>query len=211
MNPFFSKFKTIHQTIPFDVIKVEHFLPAIEEGIKQGLNDIDTIVKNAETPTFTNTIEALEKAGELIELVSSTFYNLNSAETNDDIQELAKVISPKLSDYSNDIILNDGLFKKVESVYALKNTLTLNAEQTTLLEKTYKSFVRNGSQLNTEQKNKLRELDKELSNLSLLYSENLLAESNAYELVITDKAQLSGLTRRLYRSSTTYCQRKRKR
>ncbi len=194
MNPFFSEFKTAHQTIPFDIIKVEHFLPAIEEGIKQGLHDIDAIVKNTETPTFTNTIEALEKAGELIELVSGTFYNLNSAETNDDIQELAKVISPKLSDYSNDIILNDDLFKKVESVYASKKTLGLNAEQTTLLEKTYKSFVRNGSQLNAEQKNKLRELDKELSNLSLLYSENLLAESNAYELVITDKAQLSGLT-----------------
>lgn len=194
MNPFLSEFKTIHQTIPFDVIKVEHFLPAIEEGIKQGLNDIATIVKNQEIPTFSNTIEALEKSGALIELVSGTFYNLNSAETNDEIQALAKEISPKLSDYSNDIILNEALFKKVEHVYLLKDTLTLNAEQTTLLEKTYKSFVRNGSKLNDDEKNKLREIDKELSNISLIYSENLLAESNAYELVITDKAQLSGLT-----------------
>jgi Zn-dependent oligopeptidase len=125
--------------------------------------------------------------------VSSTFSNLNLAETSKEMQALAKVISPKLSDYSNDIILNDALFKRVEAVYAIKNTLTLTPEQSTLLDKTYKSFVRNGSKLNAEQKDKLRTIDKEKSQYSLTYSENVLAESNAFELVVTNASDLAGL------------------
>ena len=105
MNPFFSEFNTPFQTIPFDKITIEHFLPAIKEGIKKGLEDIDTIVLNTEKATFSNTIEALEKAGALVEIVSTTFFNLNSCETSDDIQRLAKNISPLLSDYGNDIML----------------------------------------------------------------------------------------------------------
>jgi len=192
-NPFLSKFNTPFNTIPFDKITVDHYLPAFEEGIKQGLSEIDTIVTNAETPTFANTIEALEKVGPLLEIVSSTFSNLNLAETSKEMQALAKVISPKLSDYSNDIILNDALFKRVEAVYAIKNTLTLTPEQSTLLDKTYKSFVRNGSKLSAEQKEKLRTIDKEKSQCSLTYSENVLAESNAFELVITSASDLAGL------------------
>ena len=113
-NPFLSKFNTPFNTIPFDKISVDDYLPAFEEGIKQGLLEIDAIVNNTETPNFTNNIEALEKVGPLLEIVSSTFSNLNLAETSKEMQALAKVISPKLSDYSNDIILNDALFKRVE-------------------------------------------------------------------------------------------------
>lgn len=192
-NPFLADFNTPFDTYPFDKIKIEHYLPAFEEGIKQGLKEIDTIVNNVETPSFANTIEPLEKVGELLESVSSAFFNLNSAETSKEMQALAKEISPKLSDYSNDIILNDALFKRVEIVFNNKSSLTLNPEQTTLLDKTYKSFVRNGSKLNDAQKESLRIIDKEKSQLSLTYSENVLEESNAYELIITDAADLSGL------------------
>jgi len=193
INPFFSEFNTPFNSIPFDKLKVEHFLPAIEEGIKHGLTEIDSIIKNNTEPSFENTIEALEKAGSLLELVSTVFYNLNSAETSKEMQLLAKDISPKLSDYSNDIILNEGLFKRIEQVYDSKNIVRLNPEQLTLLEKTYKSFKRNGSKLNDDDKEKLRTIDKELAKLTLTFSENVLAENNAYELVITNKDDLSGL------------------
>lgn len=192
-NPFLSNFNTPFNTIPFDKINVEHYLPAVEIGIKQGLAEIDAIVSNTESPSFSNTIEALEKAGSLLEVVSMTFSNLNLAETSKEMQVLAKEISPKMSDYSNDIILNDALFKRVEAVSAIKTTLTLSPEQSTLLDKTYKGFVRNGSKLNATQKELLRKIDKEKSQLSLTYSENVLAESNGYELVITNLSDLSGL------------------
>lgn len=192
-NPFFSELNTPFNTIPFDKIKEEHYLPAIEEGIKQGKADVDAIVNNTAVPTFENTVEALEKSGELIDLVSTTFFNLNSAETNKEIQALAKEISPKLTDYSNDIKLNEALFKRVEAVYATKKELTLTPEQNTLLENTYKGFVRNGAKLNNEQKEKLRAVDKELSELTLTFGEHVLAENNTYELVITSQADLAGL------------------
>jgi peptidyl-dipeptidase Dcp len=192
-NPFFSEFNTPFNTIPFDRIKVEHFLPALNEGIKRGLAEIDSIVNNSAAPDFANTIEALEKVGPLMEVVSMTFSNLNLAETSKEMQALAKEISPKLSDFSNDIMLNQELFKKVEMVHSKKNTFNLNPEQSTLLDKTYKGFVRNGSKLNDAQKERLRAIDKEKSQLSLAYSENVLAESNAYELEITDPADLAGL------------------
>ena len=192
-NPFLSKFNTPFNTIPFDKITVEHYMPAIEEGIKQGLAQVDAIVNNDTSPDFSNTIETLEKVGPLLELVSMTFSNLNLAETSKEMQAVAKEMSPKLSDYSNDIMLNIDLFKRVELVYNNKQTLSLTPEQNTLLDKTYKSFVRNGSKLNDEQKEKLRTIDKEKSQLSLTYSENVLAESNAFELVITNESDLAGL------------------
>ena len=193
MNPFLTDFNTPLDTIPFDKIKVEHYLPAIKEGIKLGLADIDSIVNNVEPATFTNTIEALEKSGSLADLVSTVFFNLNSAETSPEIQALAQEISPLLSEYGNDIMLNKALFKRVEFVFNSKDTLTLNPEQLTLLEKTYKSFVRNGSKLNDEQKETLRKIDKEKSKAALTYEENVLAESNAFELIISDPSDLSGL------------------
>lgn len=192
-NPFLSKFNTPFNTIPFDQITVEHYMPAIEEGIKLGLAEVDVIVNNTAAPDFSNTIEALEKVGPLLELVSMTFSNLNLAETSKEMQAIAKEMSPKLSDYSNDIMLNIKLFKRVEVVYNNKQTLVLTPEQSTLLDKTYKSFVRNGAKLNDEQKEKLRNIDKEKSELSLIYSENVLAESNAFELVITNASDLAGL------------------
>ena len=192
-NPFLSGFNTVFNTIPFDIIKVEHYLPAIEVAIKQGLAEIDAIVNNTEAPNFTNTIEALEKTGALLEVVSMTFSNLNLAETSKEMQVLAKELSPKLSDYSNDIILNVALYKRVEAVYNSKSTLSLNAEQNTLLDKTYKGFVRNGSKLNDDQKETLRKIDKDKDQLSLTFSENVLAESNAYEFVITNEVDLAGL------------------
>jgi len=193
MNPFFSKFNTPFETIPFDKILVEHYLPAVEEGIKLSAAEIDIIVKNNDVPTFANTIEALEKAGPLLDLVSTTFFNMNSAETSKEIQALAKEISPKLTDYANDIKLNATLFKKIETVYLNKTQFSLNAEQTTLLTQTYKSFVRNGAKLNAEQKETLRAIDKDLSHQCLTYGENVLAENNAFELEITNSADLSGL------------------
>lgn len=192
-NPVLSKFNTPFNTIPFDQITVEHYMPAIEEGIKLGLAEVDVIVNNTAAPDFSNTIEALEKVGPLLELVSMTFSNLNLAETSKEMQAIAKEMSPKLSDYSNDIMLNIELFKRVEVVYNNKQALSLTPEQSTLLDKTYKSFVRNGSKLNDEQKEKLRNIDKEKSELSLTYSENVLAESNAFELVITNESDLAGL------------------
>ncbi len=193
MNPFLNPFNTPLNTIPFDKISIDHYLPAIKEGIKQGLEEIDSIVNNATEPNFENTIEALEKAGSLVDLVSTAFFNLNSCETNDAIQALAKDISPLLSDYGNDIMLNEKLFKRIDSVYQKKGSINLNAEQITLLDKTYKSFVRNGSKLNNDDKEKLREIDKELSKTNLIFEENVLAESNAFKLVVTNKADLAGL------------------
>ena len=193
MNPFFSEFYTPFHTIPFDKITIDHFLPAMKEGIKKGLDEIEVIVSNVEQPTFSNTIEALEKAGALVEIVSSTFFNLNSCETSNEIQSLAKDISPLLSDYGNDIMLNEKLFKRIEVVYKAKDKLHLNQEQTTLLTKTYKSFVRNGSTLHAEDKNKLRTIDKELAQANLIFEENVLAESNAFKLVVKDKNELTSL------------------
>lgn len=168
-------------------------MPAIEEGIKQGLAEVEAIVNNPSAADFSNTIEALEKVGPLLELVSMTFSNLNLAETSKEMQAVAKEMSPKLSDYSNDIMLNVALFKRVEAVYNNKQALSLTPEQNTLLDKTYKSFVRNGSKLNDEQKEKLRTIDKDKSQLTLTYNENVLAESNAFELVITNESDLAGL------------------
>lgn len=192
-NPFLKKFNTPFGTIPFDKIKVEHYLPAVDKGIDLSAKEVDKIIKNTESPTFSNTIEALENAGSLLELVSTTFFNINSAETNEAIQALAKEISPKLTEHANDIKLNEALFKKIETVYLKKESFHLNPEQSTLLEQTYKSFVRNGAKLNAEQKEKLRAIDKDLSHLSLVYGENVLAENNSFELVITDEKELSGL------------------
>ncbi len=193
MNPFLTPFNTPFDTIPFDKIGIEHYLPSIQEGIKQGIAEVNTIVANKEAATFTNTIEALEKAGGLVELVSTTFFNLNSSETSDAIQALAKEISPLLSDYGNDIMLNEALFKRIDAIYQTKSSLTLTPEQTTLLEKTYKGFVRNGSKLNEVDKETLRAIDKELAQANLTFEENVLAESNAYKLVVTDKAELESL------------------
>lgn len=154
---------------------------------------MNRITASRERPDFANTIEALERSGELVGVIAGIFFNLNSAETNDEIQKIARDLSPMVSDYSNDIMLNEALFLRVKAVHDQKGSLVLTAEEKTLLEKTYKSFVRNGANLNEAQKARLREIDKELSRLSLEFGEHVLEETNSYFLEVTDEKDLSGL------------------
>ncbi len=191
-NPLLQSFDTIFETPPFNEIKEEHFLPALEEGIKQGKEEVAAIVNNDEAPTFANTIEALEQSGTLVSRIAEIFYNLNSAETNDEIQKIARDFSPKLTEYGNDIMLNPQLFARVKAVYDM-GTKGLSEEQEMLLTKTYNAFTRNGANLGESQKAELREIDRELSGLSLQFGENVLAETNDYEMVIEDEKDLAGL------------------
>ncbi len=191
MNPLLAPFDTPFGTAPFSKIKEAHYLPAIEEAIKIAKAEVVAIKSNAEAPTFENTIVALEQSGELLGKISMIFFNLNSAETNDNIQQLAQQVSPLLSAFSNDIQLDEVLFEKVKSVYEQQQELT--AEATTLLDNTYKGFVRNGANLGAADKKKLREIDKNLSQFSLKFGEHVLAATNAYELVIANKKDLKGL------------------
>ncbi|WP_114750727.1 M3 family metallopeptidase [Pleomorphovibrio marinus] len=191
-NPLLEPYGTPYDTPPFHKIKPEHFLPAIKTAIEEAKREIANI-KTEPHPDFNNTIEALERSGERLSLVSSIFFNLNAAETNDTIQALAKEISPLLSSYSNDIMLDEDLFEKIRSVYHKKENLELDEEGRTLLEKTYKAFVRNGANLGIEDKEKLRKIDKQLSSLGLEYGEHVLKETNRYELVIDNEEDLKGL------------------
>ncbi len=192
-NPFFEKYTTPYGTVPFDKIKTEHYEPAIREGIRQQAAEIDAIVNNPEAPTFANTILAYEKSGELLDRVTTVFGNLRSAETNDDLQTLAQEMMPLLSEHSNNISLNEELFKRVKAVYNQKEQLNLTPEQTKLLENIYDGFIRRGANLQGEAKKQYRQLTKELSSLTLQFSENNLKEINNYQLVLTDKVQLAGL------------------
>ncbi|QXP77841.1 MULTISPECIES: M3 family metallopeptidase [Winogradskyella] len=186
-------FETPYKTAPFSEIKTEDYLPAFKEGIKKSKAEINAITTNTEAPTFKNTIEALDYSGEELDRLSSIFFNLNSAETNDEIQKIAQEVSPLLSEFGNDITLNEALFKRVKAVYDSKSTLDLTTEQATLLDKRYKGFSRNGANLAEDKKTKLRAIDKELSQLKLKFGEHILAETNAYELHLTNEDDLSGL------------------
>jgi peptidyl-dipeptidase Dcp len=188
-----TPFKTKYNSAPFRKIQNEDFLPTLKEAIKMAKKEIKNIINNPEYPTFENTIEALEFSGEQLDRISSIFFNLNSAETNEDIQKIAQEISPLLSEFSNDITLNTALFNRVKAVYDIKKDLKLTTEQKTLLDKKYKSFSRNGANLSNDKKSKLREIDKKLSQLKLKFGENVLAETNKFEMLITDEADLSGL------------------
>ncbi len=192
-NPLLQEFNTKYTTAPFSKIKNHHFESAFIEGIKLAKVKIDLIVNNQEEPTFENILEALEFSGQKLDRISSVFFNINSAETNDEIQKIAQIVSPLLTAFSNDILLNKKLFQKVKFVFDKRKSISLNPEQQMLLEKKYKSFVRNGANLNDKDKEILREIDKNLARLSLQFGENILAETNAFELIITDKKQLKGL------------------
>jgi len=192
-NPLLEEFNTPHQTAPFDKIKVEHYLPAFKIAMEQGREEINSIITNKEAPDFHNTVEALEKSGRLLSRISSIFFNLNSAETSDDIQKIARELSPLLSEYSNDLWLNEELFARVKTVYESKEQSGLNVEETKLLEDLYKGFVRKGALLSGDAKQRYRELSAELSQLSLQFGENLLAETNSYKLHITNPEDLAGL------------------
>ena len=193
MNPLLKDFSTPFHTAPFSKIKNKHFLPAFKQAIEEAKSEINEIVSNPEVPNFKNTIEALEFAGERLDRISSIFFNLNSAETNDEIQKIAQEVSPLLSEFSNDITLNEELFERIKTVHEQKDMFQLTVEQKTLLDKKYKSFSRNGANLPENKKEKLREIDKELSKLKLQFGENVLAETNAYEFLISDETQLNGL------------------
>lgn len=188
-----SRFETPFDTAPFSQIKDEDFLPAFKEEIEKAKKEIDQITGSHETPDFKNTIEALEFAGEQLDRINSIFFNLNSAETNPEIQKIAQQISPMISEYNNDINLNELLFERIKSVYKNKASLHLSKEQETLLDKRYKQFVRNGANLPADKKERLREIDKELSSLKLKFGENVLAETNNFELHITREESLKGL------------------
>ncbi len=192
-NPLLSDFNTPFDTVPFSEVENEHFQPAIETAIKEAKNEIDQITANPEAPTYENTLESLEFSGERLSRITSLFFNLNAAETNEEIQGIAQAVSPMLSEFSNDVRLDEELFKRIEAVHANKNKLGLNPEQSMLLDKNYKAFVRNGAKLNAEDKKKLREIDKELSTLSLKFGEHVLAETNAFEMILTEESDLVGL------------------
>jgi len=188
-NPLLKSF----DKAPFEQIKNEHFKPAFIEAIENARKEIDAIAENTEEPTFENTLEALDFSGKELDRVSSIFFNLNAAETNDEIQKIAQEVSPLLSEFSNDITLNQSLFKRIKSVYEQKDDLDLTVEQQTLLKKRYKSFSRNGANLNDTDKKRLREIDAELSKLKLKFGENVLAETNKFELLLTNEKDLKGL------------------
>ena len=192
-NPFFETYTTPYQVPPFHLIKNEHFKPAILEGIKKQEAEIEAIVTNKEKPTFENTVLAMENSGKLLSRVSTVFYNLNSANTNEEIQSIAKELAPKLSAHNDNINLNDALFKKVKAVWDNQKNFKLNKEQAKILENLYKNFVRSGANLSEENKKRLREINSEMAVATLKYGQNILAETNSYELVISDKNDLLGL------------------
>lgn len=191
-NPLTDPFNTPYDIPPFREIKPEHFIPAIEEGITQAREDIERIINNDASPSFENTIAALDYSGEKLGVVSSVLFNLNSAETTEDIQKAAQDASPLLSAFDSEIKQNEKLFNRVKSVYENPDK-DLDQEQKMLLEKTYKSFVRSGTNLDEKQKKRFKELSIELSKLSLSFGENVLAETNDYKLVIENEKDLSGL------------------
>ena len=197
VNPFFEKYNTPHNTVPFDCIRLEDFEEAMMEGIRRDNEQIDRLVNNPDKPTFDNTIVTVddEKDGEnyydLLSRVSTVFFNLLSAETNDDLDALAQKMSPVLTKHANDIRLNEKLFERIKYVYRHHRKLT--PEEKMLLDNCYDGFVRSGALLDTEGKEKLRQLTEEASMLSLQFSQNLLKENKAFSLHITDKAQLDGL------------------
>lgn len=193
MNPFLTAYNTPFNVPPFEKIKTEHFKPALEAGIAEQKTEIEAIVTNNEQPSFENTIAALDASGILLREVSDAFENLQSANTTDELQKTAKDVSPMLSAHYDDILLNDELFNRVKSVYEKSENLNLTSEQKQLLKKTYKRFARNGANLNNEDKDKLRQINEKLSMLSLEFDENLLAETNAFQLIIDKSEDLAGL------------------
>ncbi len=192
-NPLLADFKTPFEVPPFGEIKNEHYLPAIEEAIQVSKQEIDELISNTATPNFTNTIEAYEHGGALLGRISAILFNLNHAETNPDLQQITMQASVKMTEFSNEVSQNPDLFKRVKEVYDKKESLDLMPEQHTLLMKTYKSFVRNGANLSEDKKAIFKELSTDLAQLSLKFNENVLAETNAYELVLEDKKDLAGL------------------
>ncbi len=192
-NPLLQDFRTPYNTPPFHNIRHEHYLPAFKAAIEEARSEIDDIVHAEMSPDFKNTIEALSQGGERLSRISSIFFNLNHAETDEKMQQIAREVSPLITDFYNDILFNEKLFQRVSQVYDKREDMSLTPEQEMLLEKTWKRFARNGAALPDDKKQKMREISRELSELSLKFSDNILAETNGWFLHITDEAELSGL------------------
>ena len=193
MNILTSSFNTVHNTAPFSLIENDDYIPAFDQSIQATREEIEAIVNNPELPNFQNTIEALAFSGMKLDRIQNIFFNLHSANTNDQLDQIAQNIAPKLSELSNDITLNFSLFSRIKNVYESRGELTLTPEQDTLLNKYYKDFVRNGALLEDDKKNQLREIDAKLSILQLEYGEHILADTNAYQLHVTNINELEGL------------------
>ena len=193
MNPFLTEYTTPFGVPPFDKIKNEHYIPAFKEGMKQHQEEIDAIVDNDDPSTFENTIEALDKSGELLDKVNGVFFRLRSAETNDELDSIARVIQPELTAHNSSINLNPGLYERVKAVYDERESLDLSTEQAMVLEKTYRKFVRGGANLDNDAKERIKEIDKQLAMLTMQFGDNLLKETNNYWMVIEDEADLAGL------------------
>ena len=200
-NPFLGKYTTPYGIPPFEQIKVEHYKPAFVKGMEEHKKEIDAIVNNKKTATFENTIAALDRCGELLNKVASVFYGQNSACTSDEMQAVSREISPLLSQHSDDITMNAALFKRVKYVYDHQSEEKLDKEQKKLLEETYKSFVRSGANLSADKQEQLRKLNQEISMLQLTFGQNMLSETNAFQLVIDNKDDLAGLPQNLIASS----------
>lgn len=202
-NPFFTEYSTPFGVPPFDKIQLQHYMPAFIEGMKQETAEVQAIIDNAEEPSFENTIVAYDQTGQLLRKVSSVFYGQNSANTSDEMQELSRELSPLLSKHSDDINLNPKLFARIKAVYDKREQLGLDAEQAKLLEETYKDFVRSGANLPEDKQERLRELNNEISLLQLTFSQNMLKETNSFQLVIDNEEDLSGLPQNLIASAAS--------
>lgn len=193
VNPLLSVPNTPFETPDFSSIKDEHFAPAFDILIKEAKNNINKIVENTEKPTFENTIQALENAGKLLDRSQSIFYNLEHTDNNEAKQAISEEYSPKFAEYSNDIVLHQGLFQRIDTLWQQKDTLQIDAEQMMLLKKTHTSFVKNGANLNNAEKEKLRTIDKELAEMTVKFGNNVLADTNNFSLIIDNEADLDGL------------------
>ena len=216
-NPFLTESKAPYGAPEFDKIKTEHYMPAFEAAIAEAKADIDAITSNQEVPTFENTIEAMEFAGQTLNKVAGVFYNVMEAHTNDEMQAIAEEIAPKMTEYSMYVSLNAPLFERVKAVYEKKDSLGLEKDQMTLLENSYKGFVRGGANLPEDKKAEYGKLSEELSLATLQFGKNVLAATNAYTMHLTDSADLAGLpdtvdglyvdcaSSLVYRSDLTLC------
>jgi peptidyl-dipeptidase Dcp len=193
MNPFFEVYNTPFDVPPFDKIVNSHYLPAFEEGMKQHNAEIEAIVNNTEAATFANTFEALDRSGDLLTRVANVFFNIKEAHTNDEMDKIAETVAPLLSQHNDAINLNEKLFARVKAVYEIHETLNLNQEQLRLLTETYKGFVRGGANLAPDKKEELKKINEELSLLTVKFSQNMLTETNNYQLVIDNESDLVGL------------------
>jgi peptidyl-dipeptidase Dcp len=192
-NPLLQEWKTPFGTPPFNLINTNHFKPAVEESIKSAAQEIKMITDNYELPDFENTIASLDRAGQTLGIITSLLFNLNSAETNKPIQEVARAVSPLLTRFSNDITLNEKLFKRIKTVFESLETSELNAEQKILTERKFRNFILGGAALKEDERKRFRAISEELATLSLKFEENVLEETNSFEMYLTDKDDLAGL------------------